>query len=201
MARQTSCLSNTRQYATATLMYVQDYDETFPMSANLNGFCVDTFYSVVNPYVKNSQITQCPSEPEAMKVADLVGAPCANTPTFNSYSVNGAVFVNGFYPGATPTRLASINRSSETIMAYDGNTINGVYPGSQVQIVQPRHNENFNANFTDGHSKSIKATDTKTKAPQFTVFGPGKMLEVWRIGANGGFYKDMTECLGIPTDN
>ena len=29
-ARQSSCLSNTRQMATSILMYVQDYDETFP---------------------------------------------------------------------------------------------------------------------------------------------------------------------------
>ncbi len=34
-ARQTSCLSNHKQYALATLMYVQDYDETFPFSAYL----------------------------------------------------------------------------------------------------------------------------------------------------------------------
>jgi len=30
-ARQTSCLSNLKQLGTATLMYVQDYDETFPL--------------------------------------------------------------------------------------------------------------------------------------------------------------------------
>jgi len=29
-ARQSSCLSNLRQLATATLSYTQDYDETFP---------------------------------------------------------------------------------------------------------------------------------------------------------------------------
>jgi type II secretory pathway pseudopilin PulG len=28
-ARQTSCLSNTKQLALSTLMYAQDYDETF----------------------------------------------------------------------------------------------------------------------------------------------------------------------------
>src|SRR5690349_11646455 len=59
-ARQASCLSNTRQYSTATLMYVQDYDESFPLSAYMNGTCVATFYWAVVPYVKNDQITQCP---------------------------------------------------------------------------------------------------------------------------------------------
>ena len=29
-ARKISCVSNVKQLATATLMYVQDYDETFP---------------------------------------------------------------------------------------------------------------------------------------------------------------------------
>ncbi|MEN6404483.1 MAG: prepilin-type N-terminal cleavage/methylation domain-containing protein, partial [Armatimonadia bacterium] len=29
-ARQSSCLSNVKQLAIATLAYVQDYDETFP---------------------------------------------------------------------------------------------------------------------------------------------------------------------------
>src|SRR4026207_1946933 len=31
-ARQTGCLSNTRQIGTAVNMYLQDYDETFPFS-------------------------------------------------------------------------------------------------------------------------------------------------------------------------
>jgi prepilin-type N-terminal cleavage/methylation domain-containing protein len=32
-ARQTQCTNNQKQIATSVLMYVQDYDETFPMSA------------------------------------------------------------------------------------------------------------------------------------------------------------------------
>ena len=33
-ARQTSCLSNMKQLGTATMMYVQDYDERMPSDAN-----------------------------------------------------------------------------------------------------------------------------------------------------------------------
>lgn len=61
-ARQTSCLSNSKQLATATLMYNQDYDETMPMSLYLvapnKGFAV---YDAVAPYMKNVQILVCPS--------------------------------------------------------------------------------------------------------------------------------------------
>ena len=42
-ARQITCLSNSKQLATATMMYVQDYDETFPMNLYLGfeqGPCV-----------------------------------------------------------------------------------------------------------------------------------------------------------------
>ena len=196
-ARQASCLSNNRQYSTATLMYVQDYDETLPYSAYLNATCVATFYWAVAPYVKNDQVTLCPSEPKAMQLQALVGAPCSSTPPYTSYSVNSAVFANGFFPGATPVTLAQLNRSAETAMSYDGNVIPGAFPGQQVQIVQARHNATFNTNFADGHAKSIQATQIGT-ANQFTVFGPGAQVKVYRIGANGGFYAGLTECNGIP---
>ncbi len=35
-ARQTSCLSNCKQLVTGTLMYIQDYDETFPLAFGWN---------------------------------------------------------------------------------------------------------------------------------------------------------------------
>ena len=192
-ARQTSCLSNNRQYATATLMYIQDYDEQFPMSANPNGTCVATFYWAVDPYVKNKQITQCPSEAQAMKMTDVVGAPCQNTPDYTSYVVNAAVFKSGYVPPVATTALAAINRPAETVMTYDGN----VTVPRQDQIVQARHTATFNANFVDGHAKAIQAKEIGT-ARQFTVFGPGKTLTVFQIGQNGGFYAGMTQCFGIP---
>jgi prepilin-type processing-associated H-X9-DG protein len=178
-------------------MYVQDYDETFPFSAYLNGTCVATYYWALDPYVKNKQITQCPTEPQAMNVAALVGAPCDNTPPFTSYVVNHGLAVNGFYPGATPTALATVTRPADTILAYDGNVTSGANPGQQVQLVQARHQQGFNAGFVDGHVRSIQATETGT-AKQFTVMGPGRELKTYKIGVRGGFYAGMNECLGVP---
>lgn len=198
-ARAASCLSNQRQYSTAALMYVQDYDETYPFSANMNGTCVATFYWAVAPYVKNDGITVCPSEPQAMSLAALVGAPCPSTPPFTSYTVNPAVFTNGFYPGAAPVGLAAIARPADTIMNYDGNAAVGPFPGMQLQIVQARHQENFNAGYVDGHVRAIQARPSGT-TQQFTVAGPGRSLKTYVVGARGGFYAGQVECNGIPNE-
>ncbi len=55
-ARQTSCLSNTKQIGTAMLMYAQDYDEIWAMREN--------WREAVNPYVKNDEVFRCPSAPQ-----------------------------------------------------------------------------------------------------------------------------------------
>ncbi|MBP7559797.1 MAG: DUF1559 domain-containing protein [Armatimonadetes bacterium] len=66
-ARQTSCLSNVRQLATAMLSYAQDYDEGLPThetpcSAGRNGqYCGKDWYESIEPYMKNRQILWCPS--------------------------------------------------------------------------------------------------------------------------------------------
>lgn len=74
-ARQTSCLSNTKQIGLGFMMYVQDYDESLPGvrfgdqpgeswpwavwqgSVDWNG----VFTHAVMPYMKNKGILQCPS--------------------------------------------------------------------------------------------------------------------------------------------
>jgi prepilin-type N-terminal cleavage/methylation domain-containing protein/prepilin-type processing-associated H-X9-DG protein len=84
-ARKTTCLSNQKQIAAAVLMYMQDYDETFPFvldwSANWGGGNANygdngkypvvpnvtgqemqfQLVTVVAPYVKNANVWYCPS--------------------------------------------------------------------------------------------------------------------------------------------
>jgi prepilin-type N-terminal cleavage/methylation domain-containing protein/prepilin-type processing-associated H-X9-DG protein len=208
-ARQTSCLSNTRQYGTATMMYVQDYDETFPFSANINNNqCVSSFYWSVAPYVKNNQITQCPSEPRAIEAAKVLAIPqfgmmpCSNTPPFTSYSVNGMVFKTGpaFVPNSTPLALAGLTLPAESIMFYDGNVAFSPDFSRQMQVIQGRHSETANVAYADGHSKNVKTTLAGT-ASQFSVTGPGAQVKTYRIGANGGQYVNRLEGCGLPQDN
>ncbi len=79
-ARQTTCISNQKQLTLAVLQYVQDYDETFPLSlfysgGSWSGASVTTPTSAFGstptreafwsnstaPYSKNFQIINCPS--------------------------------------------------------------------------------------------------------------------------------------------
>lgn len=55
-ARQTSCLSNEKQMGTAMLMYVQDFDEQFPMLQWYDAAGQPIIWnSAIYPYVKNGQ--------------------------------------------------------------------------------------------------------------------------------------------------
>ncbi len=66
-ARQTSCLSNMKQQGLGVMMYVQDYDETFPQAYYYNNDNNSTngythWTGLVAPYVKNLGIYVCPSD-------------------------------------------------------------------------------------------------------------------------------------------
>jgi len=69
-ARQTSCLSNLKQIGLAILQYTQDYDGMTPSSGSMGGsWCRQIEglnfepVGVLEPYIKNSQIFVCPSQP------------------------------------------------------------------------------------------------------------------------------------------
>jgi prepilin-type processing-associated H-X9-DG protein len=194
-ARQASCQSNLKQYASATLMYLEAYDDTFPMGAYSGGTCVATFYLAINPYVKSVEVNRCPTDPEAMDNLAMFagyGGACANTPPFTSYSTNKAVFVDGYAPEVPSVTLSDLRRPSETVLQYDGNCI---ADGSQV--AQPRHSGSLNANFADGHVSTLKATESGSST-KFSTTGVGDPLKLFTIGAGGGFYQGTTGCNGIP---
>ncbi len=71
-ARQTSCLSNLKQLGLGAMMYVQDYDEMFfpryqpiavyPAPAGaIYWIAWSGTPSLLDPYLKNAQIIECPS--------------------------------------------------------------------------------------------------------------------------------------------
>jgi prepilin-type N-terminal cleavage/methylation domain-containing protein/prepilin-type processing-associated H-X9-DG protein len=78
-ARQAMCLSNMKQLGLGYVMYVQDYDETMAASQYWDpSFPASrpTFrwYHVIQPYLKNTTVMQCPSDP------DLTAKPLQSGP-------------------------------------------------------------------------------------------------------------------------
>jgi prepilin-type N-terminal cleavage/methylation domain-containing protein/prepilin-type processing-associated H-X9-DG protein len=69
-ARKASCQSNFKQVTTATMMYLQDYDEMYPI-IETNPETVPQYASppdliigrLIQPYAKNEQILACPGDP------------------------------------------------------------------------------------------------------------------------------------------
>lgn len=95
-ARKTTCLSNLKQIGTAAMMYVQDYDETYPWlmadhrqnndatglsrnmptrPINLNAQRGLFMEYKFHPYVKNFGIFQCPTKQPRKILNDAQGMP------------------------------------------------------------------------------------------------------------------------------
>lgn len=111
-ARQTTCLSNQKQLGLGVMMYLQDYDEQFPMAFGKYGTAwggnygssfptgwdnpvdaaFDAYSSVawansIQPYIKNTQMFACPT---ANKVSiGWSSTPSRLKPAYVSYSYNG----------------------------------------------------------------------------------------------------------------
>lgn len=126
-ARKTSCLSNLKQIGLSTLMYVQDYDETFPWlmmdnrnndnstglsygmaggGPQLNGQRALFMEAKFQPYIKNYQLFGCPTlRPDKM----IMGADGLPLNAFGSYAYSyggiGAGCLSNFSPKPTPFEL------------------------------------------------------------------------------------------------
>lgn len=126
-ARQATCSSNLRQIGQGTMMYIQDYDETFPV-ADFNdqvaGFILPPpqhgikLYQILQPYSKSVQVFYCPTmRGQAFRTTNYVT-------DYNFMCVHGWE-ASGFYPPGVYTNenqgvcshpLASIVRSAEKPM-------------------------------------------------------------------------------------
>ena len=104
MSRQTSCASNMHQMGTGLIMYLADYDETYPNyrflplgSQNAGDFEKNSWKSVLNPYIKNKEVFFCPSNPSRDNTSD--------DPLFKiSYAANVALNPRNYptHPPAPP---------------------------------------------------------------------------------------------------
>jgi len=179
-ARQTACLSNMKQLALATDMYLTDY-EAYPLHSHKElGNPGWRWMKMLMPHVRNEGIYACPTT--GGRTVDLDSSS-------QMYGYNYQYLGNGRnLSGFGPALLASesqIETPSETIAIADAaglaqfvgtssegksgysidpplpNSLFGVYYGGSAgepdrAIVAPRHNGGANFAFCDGHAKWLK---------------------------------------------
>ena len=128
-ARQTTCTSNTKQNALAFMMYINDYDETFPLAFGFlnNQWYWDYYHDApynwrypnpgpawtlfqvhwsnsIQPYVKNYGLYECPSCPPKRLSGVNYGA-AATQPAKVAYTYNGLLHALSQAQIANPAKL------------------------------------------------------------------------------------------------
>jgi prepilin-type N-terminal cleavage/methylation domain-containing protein/prepilin-type processing-associated H-X9-DG protein len=180
-ARQSACLSNTRQIGMALMQYTQDYDETVVLNDNGPAWSAtpEAWIDMLIPYTKGQGIYLCPSasDDERYRVLNLSGRTEYTYAINNVYwwDINNAIFEKG-----RQRSLAQIDDTAGTIFCGDvvrdpagvelawafqvvGDTF---FASSTPQtfgasdrrqgLFVARHNGGLNFTFFDGHAKWMK---------------------------------------------
>jgi prepilin-type N-terminal cleavage/methylation domain-containing protein/prepilin-type processing-associated H-X9-DG protein len=155
-ARQTSCLNNVKQLTLGLIQYVQDYDEVFPHWRNFRNPKGSVYwYEIVQPYVKNTQVQKCPSEPNRSLG---YGYNC----DYIGYGSSTSISIDH--------KLAEVNSPAETVWIMDCGSACAYKPARWVPDVTnalyltyvdgaSRHNGGANVGFVDGHAKWLLCND------------------------------------------
>lgn len=107
-ARQTSCLSNTKQMGLAVMQYAQDNEESVPLRNNGNSpyQLSPDYWMAMEPYLKDRQVRVCPS--------DTSEARSDNTQGGKSYCMNGHLFYSDFAGGTG--FIGAINAPAQVVL-------------------------------------------------------------------------------------
>ncbi len=120
-ARRASCLSNVKQIGLGILQYAQDYDEKIPV-VGVNAQKRGTWMIQIYPYVKSTQIFNCPS------LGNVDFRP--ERTIYGNYTSYGWNWNLANVPSSSSGySLAALQNPSETIIIGD----NGVSDGTTIQ--------------------------------------------------------------------
>jgi len=171
-ARQTSCLSNVRELAQATLMYASDHDGYMPTYSF-------TYWYIIQPYLKNYAIGNCPS----MSFPGFTGPPdmgwnrgytayCLNLFAFRATSAQWWIYYQRVQEFRQPAVL-SMMMDGPAGPWYSASGMKGRdyqyykppipgggkppgYPANYQWQCPLRHTGMANVAYCDGHAASLK---------------------------------------------
>ena len=187
-SRRSSCQSNLKQIGLGFLQYVRDYDETFPLAytdndasgaynANFDKGWADN----VQPYIKSTQVFQCPGEPSAyappLRATDYwYSAPISQEETIASLRKPAQTVMCG-----DGVAMPAAFMATHGALAYDGDAPSLKYNGDVWDTTEQtvgqggrRHLDGMNFLFCDGHVKwlhpeTVGAAPVSAGGPTFRV--------------------------------
>ncbi|MBW3636022.1 MAG: DUF1559 domain-containing protein [Armatimonadetes bacterium] len=192
-ARRSSCQSNLKQIALGITQYTQDYDESFPLiRVHTSGPYSDQrpagWAQAIQPYVKSTQILQCPSE---IRPPSADPATADDNGGYTDYWYNAELawnLANSNYI-TTGNKVAQVQNPTLALLSGDGAaptarttayySCNGINTGGESSKPTPdrpggtgttlatslgggqvRHLEGHNLAFVDGHVKWYKGINS-----------------------------------------
>ncbi|MCH8978394.1 MAG: prepilin-type N-terminal cleavage/methylation domain-containing protein [Armatimonadetes bacterium] len=135
-AKKTVNVSNLRQIGMGVMMYIADYDDTYPMMSSLPGTSPRTRWpDYIYPYVKNEPIFTSPLAPEEMK-----GKTFAHNPEvkYGGYGYNYQYFGNSRLRWAA--KESEIGFPADTLIIADTMGVRddaGALTGGQYTVDPP----------------------------------------------------------------
>ena len=176
-AKKTQSVSNMKQLATGTMIYLADYDDTMPPSAYprfaTTGVTVVSVYDMLQPYLKNVNILTSPSDQPAQSWRARLNAlglqndiveRASYVPNLGLFADNlcGLPIKSAYTPVGSHTALSD---PVQTIMFFDGYIKQGVPALDFFTFLgQARHAEQLVINFADGHAKTFRWSAVKSIA-------------------------------------
>ena len=174
---RSACQSNLKQIGLAMLQYAQDYHERFPslafndVSSSTTPFAKPYGWADgVQPYLRSTQVFQCPSERETLPAAD------ATQNGFVDYWMNSNL---------ARVQMKNVPNPTQTLLAGEGNDARDGSDARYNRNVLPqgwkddekspanRHLDTGNYLFADGHVKALKPNRIQTHfsetAPTFAL--------------------------------
>ena len=193
-ARRSSCQSNLKQLGLGVLQYAQDYDEKYPLrrfapfgagaaysssdAAPLD-YDQNSWRSVIQPYIKSTQLFACPSNPQNVHQSydpEFARSYAANW----AYDLSAPAGVDrGVFNQSVPRALAAMVAPAQTIAVteisnvpwvafnvdrdsanYEDSGKGGISTDSYGQRLFVGHLGTTNYLFADGHVKALRPMQT-----------------------------------------